>query len=342
MKKYTYMLLLPALITGCDKNENVLVENEEKTPVELVLTYAADPAANTTYRVMCYDEKNETYISTGTYRFDPARPRSMMPCEVDTDGTWTGTDDSSYALAVNSNLLDYITIVSPARAFTGGTFNSFTLSRDEAFWATSPKAWKLTGYRIMNQGENLKDLRSRIAFAFYKGINTMDEITVSNITLTDAGSTAKWIPNTGTITTDGTTPTIPMREANSMELGAEPNLLFVNQKPEYVFASTYGTGGVKTIKVDFELKIGSRTTNERYILAQTLEKMKYYKFSFNVTSKTITLSLSVYDLGGDNHQWQASVIEPETIGNPESTLTLGTWTIGAGWDDVDGGSESIG
>lgn len=336
---------------GCDKNEDTVTSEGEAKPLDVIMTYATDPAANTTYRVMCYDKDNSIYNGTGTYRYAPdvtstsgREGRSLLPCEVDASGTYTGTDGATYALAISDQSYDrYITIVSPARSFTPGTFNKFTLNRTEAFWATSPKAWRLTGYRIIDQGENLKDLRSRVAFSFYRGGNVASsvDISVGDLTLTDAGSTAEWIPNTGAITTGGSDPVIAMRTAKADELTVEPSLLFVNNAAEYVFASTYGSNDVKTIKVEFDLTVGGSTTHERYILARTLEKMKYYKFNFTVTSTQITLVLEVFDLGGNIHSWMDVGIDA-SIGDPESTLTLGSWTIGSGWENGGGGSGTIG
>lgn len=352
MKRYL-LLFAAALMAGCSKNDAPIPsEGGESTPVDFIMTYATDPAANTTYRVMCYDKDNSIYNGTGTYRYAPdvtstseREKRSLMPCEVNDDGSWTGTDGSAYALAIYDQSYDrYITIVSPARSFTPGTFNKFTLNRTEAFWATSPKAWRLNGYRIIDQGENLKDLRSRVAFSFYRGENVASSVTISvgNLTLTDAGSTAEWIPNTGAITTGGSDPVIPMRAATAAERTAESSLLFVNDAAEYVFASTYGSNGVKTIKVEFDLTVGGSTSREKYILARTLEKMKYYKFNFTVTSTQITLVLTVFDLGGNLHSWENQDLDASSIGDPESTLTLGSWTIGSGWENGGGGSGTIG
>lgn len=354
MKSYL-LLFAAALMAGCSKNDAPTPsEGGESTPVDFIMTYATAPVENTTYRVMCYDKDNSIYSGTGTYRFvldkkstSNRHERSLMPCKVNDDGSWTGTDGSAYALAIYDQSYDrYITIVSPARSFTPGTFNKFTLNRTEAFWATSPKAWRLNGYRIIDQGENLKDLRSRVAFSFYRGENVASSVAISvgDLTLTDAGSTAEWIPNTGAITTSGSDPVIPMRAATAAERTVEPSLLFVNDAAEYVFASTYGSNDVKTIKVEFDLTVGGSTSREKYILARTLEKMKYYKFNFTVTSTQITLALEVFDLGSDVHLWQlGSHVEGYgSIGDPESTLTLGSWTIGSSWENGGGGSGTIG
>lgn len=352
MKRYLYTLVIAAAalsLGGCDKNDGITPSEGDAKPLDVIMTYATDPAANTTYRVMCYDKDNINYVGTGTYRYAPEvtstsdrQERSLMPCAVNDAGAWTGTDGSGYALFVQDLSYDrYITIVSPAKKFTVGTFNTFTLNRTEPFYATSPKAWRLNNYRIIDQGETLKDLRSRVAFSFYRGANNASTVSVGNLTLTDAGSTAEWIPNTGTITTGGATPVVTMRAASAAEIAAESALLYVNDTPEYVFATTYGSNGVKTIKVEFDLTVGGNLSHEKYILAQVLEKMKYYKFEFTVTSKTITLVLKVHDLGGNVRDWENGIIDSGSLGDPESTLTLATWTIGNSWENGGGGTGTI-
>lgn len=348
MKKYIYLLFAAAMIAGCDKNELMSTSDTDKAaPVELITTFATEPAQNTTFRVMCYDKDNKfintgyndyEYYRTGTYRYESTRPRSLMPCKVNADGSYAGIDGADYALAVSDGSNNrYLVLVSPAKMFNTGTVNTFTINRTEAFWATSSKSFMLNGYRILDFGETLKELRSRVDFEFKRGDNVASNITVSNLTLVDAGSTATWVPNTGAITVSGADPVIPMTVTPSATVVAK------NTAAEYLFASTYGSNGVKTVKVMFDLTIGSATTtHEKYILAQTLEKMKYYKFSFTVTSETITLVLTVYDLGSNLHDWQSPVIDADALGTPESTLTLGTWTIGNSWDNGGGGSDVIG
>lgn len=345
MKKYIYLLFAATMIAGCDKNEPISTPDPDKAaPVELITTFATEPTQNTTFRVMCYDKDNKFpngsgTAYTGTYRYETTRPRSLMPCKVDADGSYAGIDGADYALAVSDQSYDrYLVLVSPAKMFNTGTVNTFTINRTEAFWATSVKNFRLNGYRILDFGETLKELRSRVDFEFKRGDNVASDITVSNLTLVDAGSAATWVPNTGAITVSGADPVIPMTVMPSAA-----TVVAKNTAAEYLFASIYGSNGVKTVKVMFDLTIGSATTtHEKYILAQTLEKMKYYKFSFTVTSETITLVLAVYDLGGNVHDWQSPAIDADALGTPESTLTLGTWTIGNSWDNGGGGSDVIG
>lgn len=340
---FSVLVLALSLLVGCDKDTD---QPQQAGPMDVVVPFATPPAADRTFRILCYDANNANFggagqQGTGTYRYDTDR-QYLVPCQVDPlTGNQTGTDGSNYAL-VNGGNSAYCVMVSPAKMFEAGTFNYYNLTRDQEFWATSSKSFAMQGYKILDFNEPLKDVRSRFAFSFHRGANKPGlAISVANLTLKDAGSQAKWVPNTGAAETSGADPVIPLHAATPDEIAATPNVLFVNTNPEYVFSSTYGSNNVKTIKIDFQLTVNGVVTQERYPLAIKAERMKYYKFEFTITSTNIDLVLTVFDLGGNNHQWQSGVVDTDELGNPEATITLQSWTIGNNWDDGGGGSDVI-
>ena len=337
-------------------------ETQDVAATEIALTRAGTSRApNTTYRVMVYQADGKTFQYTGTYRYAPERPHVLVPCQVDTDGgVVTPYHPQSGVHLLNGTYS--MSVVSPALPYIAGTFNPIVVPGfDEPFLVSNPELVTINHYNIYQLQNSLRDMRIRIAeVRFNRGSNlpagTDFEILAldagdptSSVTLVNAGNSGLYHANDRrfepTVDGDGNiinNPVMPLvapgGDAPRYRTGGEA----------YVFATTYGTGGVLPLKLGFRLQmkkggVPAGHVQEVYVplLMEDFEMLPSHTYTFNidVNATWVKIRIGIYDA----NNWETGDAgAPWSIGDDPETIELKPFDL-ENWETGNGGTpEPIG
>ena len=353
MKQLIVLFGLLLAAAGCTKENNEFPTGEQS--FDFTRAGEADEAeTGRTYRFMVYSADSTMYRYTGTYvnSANPMQAGILVPCQVDDEGTLVLTDGQEYNPDWGVHLVNRtysISVVSPAVKFNAGTWNTFDIHRNKPILATGPQQVAIDGYGIYAMNHPLIDRRMRIEGINFIKADGIQDFSLSNVTIVNAGLSGLYHANNHKVEPLGADPVItvyPVGDTEKDDFAAkypayEGELYYTyidrgsdpaagadddGKMPVFLFHSCFGQHGVLPLALRFDMTMNGNTNQMRLPLVGenfAFEPSKTYRLNLTVKTTLITLQIEILH----DSDWDDGSTGSEEVGKGTEVITVGSWNL---------------